>query len=106
LRALPPGARVVAPWIAYTPLRTEQQVSGVRRDVRVELTSTGVPVDIAQLHGGGYAVAVSRHAPAVPGAARVGPAAGANFKGLSGLRAGPFIIGFESTSARTYRLPD
>lgn len=105
LQALPPRARVVAPWIAYAPLRAEQTIDGVRRDVRVELTSTGVPVDVRTLHGD-FAVAVSRTAPAVPGGLRVGPESGANFKGLSGLRAGPFEIGFESTAVRTYRLPE
>jgi hypothetical protein len=51
-------------------------------------------------------VAVSEAAPLRPGAVRVGPAAGANFKGLSGLRAGPFTIGFDPATARTYRLPE
>src|SRR4051794_7046451 len=105
LAALPHGARLVAPWTAYAPLRAEQTLRGTRRDVRVELTSTGLTPDLATLRGG-YAVVVTAAAPAAPGVALVGPVAGASFKGLSGLRAGPFRIGYGSISARTYRLPD
>jgi hypothetical protein len=104
LAALPPGARIVAPWTAYAPLRATQSLDGLRRDVIVELTPTGAPADLATLRGG-YAVAISGDAPQLPGAEPVGPVAGASFKGLSGLVAGPFKIGFEATSARTYRLP-
>ncbi len=104
LTALPRGARVVAPWLAYTPMRAQQVVHGVRPDVRLELTPTGAPVDIATLRGD-YAVAVTGAPPRAPGAVPAGPSAGANFKGLSGLGAGPFDIGFGAIEARAYRLP-
>jgi 4-amino-4-deoxy-L-arabinose transferase-like glycosyltransferase len=107
LEALPRGAQVVAPWIAYAPMRAEQTINGVRRDVDVELTFTGTPVDIEELRGDyEFAVAIGADPPSTPGAVRVGPESGANFKGLSGLRAGPFKIGFESTAARTYQLSE
>src|SRR4051794_11234900 len=93
LGALPRGARVITPWLAYTPMRAQQVVYGVRADVRLELTPTGAPVDIATLHGD-YAVSVAGASPKAAGAAPAGPSAGANFKGLSGLGAGPFDIGF------------
>ena len=105
LRALPRDARLVTPWIAYTPLRARQVLDGMRPDVRLELTATGAPVDIGELGGSGYAVAVAVAVTGRPPAARpAGPAAGANFKGLSGLEAGPFEIGFDPVSARAYRL--
>jgi hypothetical protein len=104
LTALPPGARLIAPWLAYTPLRAQQVLGHVRPDVRLELTPAGTPVNIATLRGD-YAVAISGAPPAVPGAQPVGPVAGASFKGLSGLEAGPFKIGFDPVDARTYRLP-
>jgi hypothetical protein len=100
LEALPRGARLVAPWIAYTPLRAQQVLDGVRSDVRLELTPTGAPVDVTTLRGE-YAVAVTGGRVAAPPA---GPAAGANFKGLSGLEWGPFGIGFDAVRARAYRL--
>jgi hypothetical protein len=101
LDGLPPGARLVAPWIAYTPLRGRQVLDGIRRDVHLELTPTGAPVGLAAVGGPGYAVVVSA---SQPRAQPAGPAAGANFKGLSGLEAGPFKIGFDPVTARAYRL--
>lgn len=103
LASLPRGARVVTPWLAYTPMRAQQVVHGVRPDVRLELTPTGAPVDIGTLRGD-YAVAVTGSPPHVPGAAPAGPRAPANFKGLSGLGVGPFDIGFDAIAARAYRL--
>lgn len=105
LAALPPGARVVAPWTAYAPMRAEQELSGVRRDVRLTLARGPGLLDITTLRGG-YVVSVAHDSPRVPGAVPVGPVAGATYKGLSGLRAGPFDVGTASTTARTYRLPD
>jgi hypothetical protein len=105
LAALPSGARLVTPWIAYAPLRAEQTQAGVRRDVRLELTATGVIETLDGLRGG-YAVVVTDVPPASGAAVEVGPVAGASFKGLSGLGAGPFKIGYGSVKARTYRLPD
>jgi hypothetical protein len=35
----------------------------------------------------------------------IGPAAGANFKGLSGLELGALSIGFDPVTARAYRVP-
>jgi hypothetical protein len=105
LAALPRGARLVTPWTAYAPLRAEQVLGGVRRDVRLRLTASGATENISGLRGG-YAVAVTAEPPPASGAVALGPAAGANFKGLSGLGAGPFKIGYDSTTARTYKLPD
>jgi hypothetical protein len=105
LAALPTGARVVAPWTAYAPLRAEQQLTGTRRDVRLSLPRGRIAPDLATLRGA-YAVSVAHDPPRAPGAMPFGPVAGANYKGLSGLRAGPFEIGDPSTQARTFRLPD
>ena len=97
LEALPPDSRLVAPWTAYAPLRAVQELDGVRPDVRVEVAPAGVrPEDVvARVPGPGYGVALSAEAPgAIP----------ANFKGLSGLDAGPFRIGYEETAVTTQRL--
>jgi hypothetical protein len=101
LRALPPGAHLVAPWLAYTPLRARQVLDRVRPDVTVTLTATGAPKDLATLGTSGYAVAVA-HDP--PRGRPAGPPGAANFKGLSGLGVGPFDIGFDPITARAYRL--
>jgi hypothetical protein len=74
--------------------------------VRVGLTRTGLTPNFPALHDT-YAVLISRAPPRfAPRAIPAGPVAGANFKGLSGLQAGPFEIGFGATKARTYYLPD
>ena len=105
LAALPHGARLVTPWIAYAPLRAEQALGGVRPDVRLVVTASGATESLAAMHGG-YAVTVSAVRLPSAGAVAVGPVAGASFKGLSGLRAGPFKIGYDATTARTYKLRD
>ena len=92
LEEQPPGARVVAPWTAYAPLRAVQELDGVREDVRVEPAPIDVrPEDVAtQVPGPGTGVVLSGDG-GTP----------ANFKGLSGLDAGPFQIGYEETYVRT-----
>jgi hypothetical protein len=104
LAVLPPNARVVAPWTAYAPMRAEQQLAGLRRDVRLVVPAGAEALDLATLRGG-YAVSVAHEPPSAPGLVPVGPVARTNHKGLSGLQAGPFEIGIEATEARTYRLP-
>lgn len=106
LETLPRGARLVAPWTAYAPLRAVQELEAVRPDVRVEVAPADVrPEDVAaRVPGDGYAVVLSAEPPEVRGTAQVGPTAEANFKGLSGLDAGPFRIGYEETAVRAYRL--
>jgi Protein of unknown function (DUF2723) len=87
-----PGARVVAPWTAYAPLRAVQELDGVREDVRVEPAPVDVrPEDVAaRVPGPGIGVMLSGE-----------EGTPANFKGLSGLDAGPFRIGYEETYVRT-----
>ena len=106
LRGLPRGARVFAPWTAYAPLRAVQELESVREDVRVEIAPPDSrPEDTVKRAGvDGFSVALSADPLDVPGAIPVGPAARANLKGLSGLDAGPFAIGSQEVTARTYRL--
>jgi hypothetical protein len=97
LEELPPDARLVAPWTAYAPLRAVQELDGVREDVRVE----PAPVDVrledvaARVPGPGFGVVLSED---------TAGATEANFKGLSGLDAGPFRIGYEETYVTTQPL--
>jgi hypothetical protein len=97
LEALPPDARLVAPWTAYAPLRALQELDGVRTDVRVEPAPADVrPEEVAaRVPGPGYGVQLAGDAPG---------ATEANFKGLSGLGAGPFRIGYRETWVTTDRL--
>ena len=105
LTELPPRARLFAPWTAWAPLRAEQTLEGTRPDVGVFLSRTGLTPNFHHLRGS-YAVIVVHEKPRfVPYGKPFGPVAGSNFKGLSGLRAGPFKIGIEQTQARTYYLP-
>jgi hypothetical protein len=94
LEVLPPDARLVAPWTAYAPLRAVQELDEVRRDVRVEPAPVDVrPEDVAErVPGPGVGVVLSGD----PSGATP-----ANFKGLSGLDAGPFRIGYEESYVRT-----
>ena len=96
LAELPPDARVVAPWTAYAPLRALQELAGVREDVRVEPAPVDVrPEDVAaRVPGPGFGVVLSGE----PGGTE------ANFKGLSGLDAGPFRIGYGETYVRVQPL--
>ena len=105
LTELPPRARLFAPWTAWAALRAEQTLEGTRPDVGVFLTRTGLAPRVQYLHDAYAVIVVRGRPPDVPRGVAFGPVDGSNFKGLSGLRAGPFKIGFGKTQVRTYYLP-
>jgi hypothetical protein len=106
LAAVPQGGSLVAPWSAWAPLAAVQQLDGYRRDV--QLVKAPEPwlgaAKLAALHST-TAVGLFEHPEPVPGAVQVGPTAGLNIKGLSGLAVGPIRIGYPLIKARAYRMP-
>ena len=109
LRQLPPGAKVLAPWPAFSSLRAIQELEGLRLDVRIAIAPDYRPSSaLVRAAGASHIVVIrvegQREFPASE-LHPVGPVAGVQVRGMTELRLGPKLIGLPELTARLYRVP-